>query len=160
LSNLLEPPALARTVASAPVYGSTLLNHGIATNAPVTPITGSVSTITNTPGDMFNAFSVDEKSSLECIRQTLEHQLKGDLFRKLKFITNDAMMEFSVDPHSLCQYVCNQMNIKGPPQGQFWTNIKNTVKRMIEKQRTNATSGLKKSFIGKKSQERRFKLVD
>jgi hypothetical protein len=148
----LAPPAitLGRSVASAPVYGTTLSRPDITTNvAPVTPAAQSVSTITNTPGTQFNAFRIDEQSSLECYRQTMEHKLKGDVFRKLKFITNDAMMEFSMDPHSLCQYICLQMNITGPQQGPFWTSAKNTVKRMIEKQRTNATSGCKKSFKGK-----------
>jgi hypothetical protein len=149
MSNLTPPPMHARTVASAPVYGSTFVNPGLATNVPVPQLDRSVSSISNTPGEHFNAFRVDEKSSLECYRQTMEHTLKSDVFQKLKFITSDAMMEFSMDPHSLCQYICTKMNMKGIQQGPFWTNIKNTVKRMIEKQRTNATSGCKKSFIGK-----------
>jgi hypothetical protein len=110
--NLTPPLIHARTVASAPVYGSTLANHGIATNLPVPQIGRSVSTITNMPGEHFNAFRVDEKSSLECYRQTMEHTLKSDVFQKLKFITSDAMMEFSMDPHSLCQYICTKMNMR------------------------------------------------
>jgi hypothetical protein len=151
LSNLPTPTlAPARSVASAPVYAPSVLRQGITVNGtPVTPMDNSVSTITNTPGNQFNAFRIDELSSLECYRQTMEHKLKGDVFRKLKFITNDAMMEFSVDQQSLCQYICHQMNMKGPQQGPFWTSVKDTVKRMIEKQRTNATSGCKRSFIGK-----------
>jgi hypothetical protein len=137
------------------VYGSTLAYHEIATSVPVTPIDRSVSTITNTPEEHFNAFGIDEKSRLECYRQTMEHKLKGDVFRKLKCITKNAIMEFFyVDPHAPCQYICNQMNIRGLQQGPFWTSIKNTVKRMIEKQQSNnATYGCKKSCIGKKPQE-------
>jgi homoaconitase/3-isopropylmalate dehydratase large subunit len=41
------------------------------------------------------------------------------------------------------------MHITGTQQGAFWTAVKDTVKRMIEKQRTNATSGCKKAFQGK-----------
>ena len=152
LSNLTAPTLAARTVASAPVYGAALASTGMSTNAPLQPFpiaAPSLSTITNTPGHQFNAFRIDEKSSLECYRLTMEYKLKSDVFRKLKFITNDAMMEFSVDQFSLCQYICHQMNITGHQQGAFWTSIKDTVKRMIEKQRTNVTSGCKKAFIGK-----------
>jgi hypothetical protein len=152
LSNLTVPVLAARTVASAPEYGTALISTGVSTNIPLVPYpatTPSLSTITNTPGHQFNAFRIDEKSSLECYRQTMEYKLKSDVFRKLKFITNDAMMEFSVDQYSLCQYICHQMNIIGHQQGAFWTSIKDTVKRMIEKQRTNATSGCKRAFIGK-----------
>ena len=71
---------------------------GIATNIPVTPATmNTVSTITANPGEQFNAFRVDEESSLESYKQTMEYKLKDNVFRKLKFITNDAMMEFSMD---------------------------------------------------------------
>lgn len=161
LSNLSPPPTTYRSVASAPVYGTKLSNHGISTNIPVTPADRStVSSISATPGTSFNAFRIDERTSVECYRQTMEHKLKGDVFRKLKFITNDAMMEFSMDEHSLCQYICHQMNIRGPQQGPFWTSIKDTVKRMIEKQRTNATSGVKKSFIGKKREVTMFSTID
>ena len=152
LSNLTAPALAARTVASAPVYGSGLVTTGMSTNLPLQPYpktAPSLSTITHTPGHQFNAFRIDEMSSLECYRQTMEYKLKSDVFRKLKFITNDAMMEFSVDEYSLCQYICLQMNITGHQQGAFWTSIKDTVKRMIEKQRTNATSGCKRAFIGK-----------
>jgi hypothetical protein len=158
MSNLTVPALAARTVASAPVYGAGLVPTGMSTNLQALqpfPVTApSLSTITHTPGHQFNAFRIDEQSSLECYRQTMEYKLKSDVFRKLKFITNDAMMEFSVDPYSLCQYICIQMNITGHQQGAFWTSIKDTVKRMIEKQRTNATSGCKRAFIGKSMSER------
>jgi hypothetical protein len=46
-----------RSVAIAPVYGSTLETHGIATNVPVTPdIAHLVSIIMNTPRDQLNSF--------------------------------------------------------------------------------------------------------
>jgi hypothetical protein len=54
-----------------------------------------------------------------------------------------------MDQFSLCQYICKEMHITGAQQGAFWTAVKDTVKRMIEKQRTNATSGCKRAFQGK-----------
>jgi hypothetical protein len=114
-----------------------------------TPGGNTVSDITIGASDQFNAFRVNEKSSLESYKQTMSFKLKDDIFRKLKFVTSHSMMEFSMDPNSLCQYICKEMHITGTQQGAFWTAVKDTVKRMIEKQRTNATSGCKKAFQGK-----------
>jgi hypothetical protein len=84
LSNLTTLASTSHTVqcavASAPVYGSTLARHGILTNVPFTPVDHLVLTITNTPGNQFNAFRIDKWSSLECHRQTMEHKLKVNVF--------------------------------------------------------------------------------
>ena len=134
LANIDPQTVKTPSVASTPPnVHSTASYEGIATNIPATPKTPSVSTITGT-GEQFNAFCVDEITSLESYRQTMQFKLKDDIFRKLKFITNDAMMEFSMDQLSICQYVCHQMHITGSQQGHFWTVVKNTIKRMIEKQ--------------------------
>ena len=71
-----------------------------------TPGGNTVSDITIGASDQFNAFRVNEKSSLESYKQTMSFKLKDDIFRKLKFVTNHSMMEFSMDPNSLCQYIC------------------------------------------------------
>jgi hypothetical protein len=109
----------------------------------------TVSDLTIGVSDKFNAFRVNEKSTLESYKQSMGFKLKDDIFRNLKFVTNDSMMEFSMDEFSLCQYICKEMHITGAQQGAFWTAVKDTVKRMIEKQRTNATSGCKRAFQGK-----------
>jgi hypothetical protein len=122
----------------------------VPTSIPATPAGNTVSDLTDRPSsEQFNAFRVNERSSLESYKQSMGFKLKADIFRILKFITNDSQLEFSMDPNSLCQYVCIHMHITGVQQGTFWTAVKDTVKRMIEKQRTNATSGCKRAFQGK-----------
>ena len=121
----------------------------LATSIPATPEGNTVSDLTIGVSDKFNAFRVDEKSTLESYKQSMGFKLKDDIFQNLKFVTNDSMMEFSMDRFSLCQYICKEMHITGAQQGAFWTAVKDTVKRMIEKQRTNATSGCKRAFQGK-----------
>ena len=151
LSNIDRPTGMSRSIVSStggsgqPPVGTRVL----ATSIPATPDEKTVSDLTVGPTDQFNAFRVNEKSSLESYKQTMGFKLKADIFRKLKFVTNDSQMEFSMDPNSLCQYVCSEMHITGAQQGSFWTAVKDTVKRMIEKQRTNATSGCKRAFQGK-----------
>jgi hypothetical protein len=126
------------------------LGQRVATSIPATPEGNTVSNLTIwASSEQFNAFRVNEKSSLESYKQTMGFKLKDNIFRNLKFVRNDSQMEFSMDPNSLCQYVCTEMHITGAQQGSFWTAIKDTVKQMIEKQRTNATSGCKRAFQGK-----------
>ena len=123
---------------------------GVGSSVPETQEGNTVSDLTNGASDQFNAFRVNEQSILESYKQTMGYKLKDDIFRKLKFVTsNDSMMEFSMDKYSLCQYICKEMHITGAQQGLFWTAVKDTVKRIIEKQRTNATSGCKRAFQGK-----------
>jgi hypothetical protein len=137
--------------------GSSVASHSdrrqvgsqLATSIPATPEGNTVSDLTIGVSDKFNAFRVNEKSTLESYKQSMGFKLKDDIFRNLKFVTNDSMMEFSMDEFSLCQYICKEMHITGAQQGAFWTAVKDTVKRMIEKQRTNATSGCKRAFQGK-----------
>jgi len=95
-----------------------------------------VSDLTIGASDNFNAFRANDKSSLESYKHTMGFKLKDDIFRKLTFVTGHSMMESSMDPNSLCQYVCKEMHITGVQQGAFWTAVKDTVKRMIEKQHT------------------------
>jgi hypothetical protein len=150
LANVNKNTVSSHSVVKGSDNGSIAAVTGKVTEKiPTTPATNTVSTITAGANDQFNAFRLDEKSSLESYKNTMEYKLKDDIFRKMKFITNDAMMEFSMDPHSLCQYICSEMHISGGQQGLFWTTTKDTVKRMIEKQRTNATSGCKRAFQGK-----------
>jgi hypothetical protein len=151
LSNIDGPIVSSRSIVSASNDNGVVPGVGkvVARKIPSTPATQSVSTITAGANEQFNAFRLDEKSSLESYKNTMEYKLKDDIFRKMKFITNDAMMEFSMDPRSLCQYICSEMHITGGMQGEFWRTTRNTVKRMIEKQRTNATSGCKRAFQGK-----------
>ena len=58
---------------------------------------------------------------------------------------------FSMEQQLLCQYIYNEIHITGAQHGSFWTALKDTMKCMIEKQCTNATSGCKRAFQGKSS---------
>ena len=75
--------------------------------------------------------------------------LKDDMFQTIKFITNDAMLEYSRNPETLCGYVCTKMRVPGYQWGEYWDLVKQTTKKMIEHQRTNATSAVKRGFRGK-----------
>jgi hypothetical protein len=113
-----------------------------------TEIESSLSGITSA-ADQFNSYRFDESSALKTYKKIMMIHLKDDMFHKIKFITNDAMLEYSRNPETLCGYVCTKMKVPGYQWGEYWDLVKQTTKKMIEHQRTNATSAVKKGFRGK-----------
>ena len=75
--------------------------------------------------------------------------LKDEMFRKLKFITSDDKLDFSRNDNSICGYVCKNMRVSNYQWSDYWNMVKKTTKKMIESQRTNATSAIKKGFRSK-----------
>jgi hypothetical protein len=108
----------------------------------------SISGITSA-ADQYNSYRFDEATALKTYKKMLTIHLKETMFRKLKFITNDAMMEFSRSEKTLCGYVCTQMRVPEYQWGEYWDLVRQPTKKMIEQQRTNATSAIKKGFKGK-----------
>ena len=105
----------------------------------------SVSDITSA-AEQFNSYRFDETSVLRTYKKMMTLHLKDQMFRKLKFITNDEMLAFSRQPKSICSYVCTQMRVSSYQWGDYWDLVKKATKKMIENQRTNATSAVKKGF--------------
>ena len=123
----------------------------IATNVqPVNHITNenSLSDITSA-ADQFNSYRFDETSALRTYKKMMTLHLKDEMFRKLKFITGDDLLDFSRQPNSICSYVCTNMRVSNYQWSDYWNMVKKTTKKMIENQRTNATSAIKKGFKSK-----------
>jgi hypothetical protein len=132
--------SLARTVGRRSV---------IATNVhPDQPTSNEtcVSDITSI-AEQFNSYRFDETSVLRSYKKMMTLHLKDDMFRKLKFITDDAMLEFSTEEKSVCGYVCTHMRVYPNQWGEYWELVKKSTKKMIESQRTNATTAVKKGFM-------------
>ena len=109
----------------------------------------SVSGITSA-ADQYNSYRFDEVTALKTYKKMMTLHLKEDMFRKLKFITNDAMLDYSKSPATLCGYVCAKMRVPDFQWAEYWVLVRHTTKKMIEQQRTNATSAVKKGFKGTK----------
>ena len=107
----------------------------------------AVSDITSA-ADLFNLYRFDEMSALNTYKKMMTLHLKDEMFCKLKFITNDSMLEFSRQQTTLCGYVCTSMRVPDHQWGDYWDLVKKSTKKMIEQQRTNATSAIKKGFRG------------
>jgi hypothetical protein len=108
----------------------------------------SVSDITSA-ADQYNSYRFDEASALRTYKKMMTLHLKDEMFRKLKFITSDAMLEFSRGNKTICGYIRTKMRVPEGQWGEYWDLVRLTTKKMIEQQRTNATSAIKKGFRGK-----------
>ena len=139
--------------ASKHLSASTPMNQraSIATNVlTVNRITNenSLSDITSA-AEQFNSYRFDETSVLRTYKKMMTLHLKDKMFRKLKFITSDDKLDFSTNANSICSYVCTNMRVSSYQWSDYWNMVKKTTKKMIESQRTNATSAIKKGFRGK-----------
>ena len=108
----------------------------------------SLSDITSA-AEQFNSYRFDETSVLRTYKKMMTLHLKDKMFRKLKFITSDDKLDFSTSSNSICSYVCTNMRVSNYQWSDYWNMVKKTTKKMIESQRTNATSAIKKGFRGK-----------
>ena len=111
-------------------------------------ISTSASDITSATSQ-FNSYRFDEASALKTYKKMMSLHLKDEMFRKLKFITSDAMLQYSTQETTLCGYVCTKMRVPDFQWAEYWDLVRQTTKKMIEQQRTNATSAIKKGFRGK-----------
>ena len=107
----------------------------------------SVSDITSA-ADQFNNYRFNEAAATKTYKKMMTIHLKDDMFGRLKFITKGEDMEFSRNTSSICSYVCTKMRVPNYQWGEYWDLVKQTTKKMIEQQRTNATSAIKKGFKG------------
>ena len=75
-------------------------------------------------------------------------QLKDRMFRNLKFISNDSQLEFARSQETICGYICTQIRVPNFQRGDYWELVRQPTKKMIEQQRTNVTSAIKKGLKG------------
>ena len=124
------------------------VDTNVVTEGSRTGTEPSMSDITSA-ASQFNTYRFHELSAIGTYKKMMTIHLKDIMFRKLKFITSGEMMEFSRHPASLCGFVCGNMQVAPYQWGEYWDMVKQPTKKMIEQQRTNATSAIKKGFRGK-----------
>jgi hypothetical protein len=52
--------------------------------------------------------------------RALDMYVKTELFHMIVFISSPAIISFLTDPQSLCQIVCNELNVSPNDQDSFW----------------------------------------
>jgi hypothetical protein len=125
-----------------------LILSNISREIRVTGSEASVLGITSA-ADQYSLYHFDESSALKTYKKIMTLHLKDEIFRRLKFITSDTMLEFLRSHKNLCGYVCTKMRVPDYQWGEYWELVRQATKKMIEQQRSNATSAIKKGFKGK-----------
>ena len=80
--------------------------------------------------------------------RNLDQFVKTYLFHMIVFISSPALVSFSRDAQSLCQIVCNELNIPLNDQEQFWMIYAKTVEQKLNKKRSDVSNAMKKTFKG------------
>ena len=92
---------------------------------------------------MHHNIKMEEKQN----KKRIESYVKHHLFKNLKFIASQEMMNFSFQTQSLNYLICSNLNIKPEEHQTFWSIYSKHVEKAINAARNNAVQALKKSFI-------------
>jgi hypothetical protein len=125
----------APVIARGPPVIETNVDSGRGGSGPE----ASVSDITSA-ADQFNNYRFNETAATNTYKKMMTIHLKDDMFGRLKFITKGEDMQFSRNTSTICSYVCTKMRVPDYQWGEYWDLVKQTTKKMIEQQRTNASS--------------------
>ena len=66
----------------------------------------------------------------------IDRHVQKEIFPKLKFISSPEMMDFSTDPQSICQVICDMFKVESNGQRHFWSIYKNCISTRLNKKGT------------------------
>jgi len=92
---------------------------------------------------MHQNIKMEEKQN----KKRIETFVKHHLFKNLKFIASQEMMNFSFQTQSLNYLICSNLNIKPEEHQTFWSIYSKHVEKAINAARNDAVQSLKRSFI-------------
>ena len=75
--------------------------------------------------------------------------VKGTLFKRLKFYNADLLL-YNTKKSSVCQKVCNYMNMAEEGRVSFWSKYSPCVETAIRVARNDAVQAMKSTFLGGK----------
>ena len=81
--------------------------------------------------------------------KSLDVFVKTELFHMIVFILSPAVIGFSRDPQSLCQIVCNELNVAPNDQDSFWMMYAREVEYKLNQKRSDVSNAIKSTFQGK-----------
>ena len=82
----------------------------------------------------------------ESNQKKIENYVKEHLFKKLKFY-NLELMVYNAQSNSVCQKVCNALNMAEHGRPSFWSSYSSCVKKAIKVGRNDAIQAMKLSFL-------------
>ena len=82
-------------------------------------------------------------------KQSIGDFVKEHLFKRLKFYNLEYMV-FDTRKNSICQRVCNHLNMAEAGRVSFWSTYSPCVESAIRVARNDAVQAMKNSFLGGK----------
>ena len=96
--------------------------------------------------------TLDINSERENNKKSIGDFVKEHLFKRLKFY-NSELLNYDTKKSSICQKVCNYLNMAEGSRVSFWNTYSLCVENAIRLARNDAVQAMKSSFLGGKSIE-------
>ena len=86
----------------------------------------------------------------ELLVKDITGYVRKDLFPKLKFIMNDRLLVYSMNPNSICSIICQEMGLKDPnTQLAYWERFKGMIGNVLNMKCNDVTGSIKRAFMSK-----------
>ena len=99
--------------------------------------------------EIYKQMSSDVIAEREKNKQSIGDFVKEQLFKKLKFYNSDLLV-YDTRKNSICQRVCNHLNMAEAGRVNFWSTYSPCVESAIRVVRIDAVQAMKNSFLGGK----------
>ena len=107
-----------------------------------------ISEITSQGTNKWNTVRKHFEEDVDKTKREVDRYTKNGLFKKLKFVTERAQMEYDTNTNSICQIVCGKVNVSRDDSFKFWKMYGRSVESILNKKRADVNSSIKRSFIG------------
>ena len=138
-----EPPCLVE-----PIPELTSLSSISGTTPPQT--TSNSSVIPIQCNEVFKQMSSDVIAEREQNKQSIQDFVKDQLFKRLKFYNSELLL-YNTKKNSVCQKVCNHLNMAEAGRISFWKIYSSCVEGAIRVAWIDVVQAMKATFLGGKS---------
>ena len=99
--------------------------------------------------EIYKQMSSDVIAERENNKQSIGDFVKEHLFKRLKFYNSEYMV-YDTRKNSICQRVCNHLNMAEAGRVSFWSTYSPCVESAIRVARNDAVQAMKNTFFGGK----------
>src|SRR5688500_2265646 len=97
--------------------------------------------------EIYKQMSSDVIAERELNKQSIGDFVKNQLFKRLKFYNLDLLL-YNTKKSSVCQKVCNHLNMAEAGRISFWSTYSPCVEGAIRVARNDAVQTMKSTFLG------------
>jgi len=125
--------------------------HHITTENETTPAKSTNTDVTDLSSvtDPFVYSSKNQMRADEIMKNQLTLFVRKDLFPMWKFFTHPKQLEYTENQNTVCQWICNTLNIPKNQKQDWWREKKGLIVSMLNRKRSDVAGSMKNTFIGK-----------